>query len=213
MNNEIKIRGNPDFFKTSIISDIPQHISLSGSVNNFVSSVKNNTYDSSSVWKYGSTSNSPVTAGGNNSVTESHLEHRKWVEGIQKTTITNNKIPSSFGGGFYVKINIFGPKDVPFNMNNDHPENFREQLFYTGWYLVVSVVNSFEQGHFNQTLELRALDYFENGTTPTTNQVSTNAQDKSQSQIVTIPPNRSNPKASTVTITQKLPSIGGAGNN
>jgi hypothetical protein len=166
----VKIRGNPDIFKSFVIDSIAPHVNLTESIQTYLN---NETIDFNKLtaWDYSrgdtKTRKTPTAKGGA-TIVAAHLEHRKWVKELIKPVQDqlNSKYKAFIAGGMYVKINIFGPADYPFaEMNagdtyNPLNNSIRTQLFYDGWYFVSAVHNEFSSSSFTQDLQLHTCDLY-----------------------------------------------------
>lgn len=168
----VKIRGNPKLLTRYTIESIPPHISYYGKVQDFLNaSDKEDTYnDKETNWEYDPKSQKKVT--GSNAVTKAHVDHRAFIEKnhLQKvkkdiaetSAAADNK--SYLAGGTWVKINIFAPRDYPFNRgatsSDDNVNSYKQQFFYDSWYLLAKITNTFSGGSFTQELQLLSYDLY-----------------------------------------------------
>jgi hypothetical protein len=163
MSNHVKIRGNPDLFKRYSLEGVTPHVQLAGGLKNYLNIQD---YDKNTAWEYdASLKLSPKNA---STVIANHIEHRKYIDKqakIDQQTLDNNgkvnksaepTVNSFIGGATWVKINIYGPSDYPFN--EGETSDFRTQLFYDGYYMLSHITNTFDRGVFTQDLEILAID-------------------------------------------------------
>jgi hypothetical protein len=162
MDVEVKIRGNPRLFGRYIVKELTPHVALAGGLKNYLNI---GDYNKATAWEYGA--DLKLSAKNGNPVIANHIDHRKYVDSIVKANQdeinkgqeTAKSNPSFIAAGTWVKINIYGPADYPFQQE-DVNGNFKIQLFYDSWYFVSSVSNSFDRGLFTQTLHLKAFDLY-----------------------------------------------------
>lgn len=171
----VKIRGNPALISRYTIEPIPPHISYYGKIQDFLNaSSKEDVYnDKETSWEYDVNSRKKVTAA--NPVTKAHVDHRTFIEENhlkqvrndlaamkQGATAADNK--SYLAGGTWVKINIFAPRDYPFNRgatsSDDNVNSYKQQFFYDSWYLLAKISNVFSGGSFTQELQLLSYDLY-----------------------------------------------------
>ncbi len=167
MDSDLRIRGNPEFLGKYVVKNIPPHIVLGGSVKDFLTKDLNK----SSAWTYDAQTKKAPTAGGEAIITSSHLEHRKYINSIEKeqqknfddADRTGTMGASSIATGTWIKVNVYGPSDYPFNFaNGEDTSVFKKQFFYDSWYFVSAVNNSFEMGSFYQNIKIHAFDLYGN---------------------------------------------------
>jgi hypothetical protein len=184
MHTEMKIRGNPDLLKSYNIETIPPHLKLAGSIKEFLALSANDLNGKATAWEYkiSSSGNSKPTAKAGASITDSHLKHRAYINELVAPAqeylkaVKNGTPKKSFiAQGTFVKINIYGPSEYPFSL--DDLSNFRTQLFYDSWYILTDITNTWVNGEFEQQLTLRTYDiYGENSMTPQDKPDNTAAQ-------------------------------------
>jgi hypothetical protein len=102
-----------------------------------------------SQWEYGD--NKTPTAKGGATIVNAQLEHRKNF----LAEIESNK---NFTQAAFAKINIFGPSDTPFSI--DDQSKFATQLFYDGWYMITAIEHNFDGSKFTQNLNLTAYQIY-----------------------------------------------------
>lgn len=168
----VKIRGNPLLLGRYILEDIPEHVVYGGKIQDYANIAKDskqyNTVETS--WEYDIKSKSPVK--GSSVITSRHIEHRKfveehWVKPAQKQVqekIQQAEQKSFVAGGTFAKINIFAPRDYPFNRGatseNDNLQSYKQQFFYDSWYIIAQINNTFSDGIFTQELHLLSYDVY-----------------------------------------------------
>ena len=167
----IKIRGNPDLYKSYVVDSIPPHVQLTESVQAYLST-ENIDFNKLTAWDYGN-GKKPKAKGGATIVT-AHLDHRKWVkaliEPVQKDLSQNAKYKPFVKGGMYAKVNVYGPADYPFAQANagdttGFSNKIRTQLFYDGFYFVSAIHSEFSTSSFTQDLSLHTCDLYGEYTT------------------------------------------------
>lgn len=162
----VKIRGNPDLYKSYIIDSVPPHVQLTESIQSYLST-ENIDFAKLTAWDYGN--GKTATAKGGATIVAAHIEHRKWVKKlitpIQETLNQKGLYKPFVKGGMYAKINIYGPADYPFaqaNVNDStgFTNKIKTQLFYDGWYFCSAIHNEFSSSSFTQDLSLHTCDLY-----------------------------------------------------
>lgn len=140
----VKIRGNPNLFSNFVVEAIPPVPKITTSVKDYIENGDASYIDKLSKWEYDP--KNQTTATGNGSIVQAHLEHRKFVE----RQLLDKKF---LGETQYAKINVYGPRDYPFNQEGNVDE-YKVKLFYDDWYFIQSVVHTFSGSDFTQELVL-----------------------------------------------------------
>lgn len=183
--NTVKIRGNPDIYKSFSVNSIAPHVKLTADMKKYISTDINTAIDKLSQWTYNVNTKSTPTAGQGATIAQAHIEHRKFIDTIVGKAIKDAKEAEkkpSFGGGTFMKVNIFAPSDYPFSNAKNHGNmynGYREQFFYDGWYLAPEVTSTFEGSNFTQDIALKTYDVYGTlgfGTADETSQPKSNSQ-------------------------------------